>query len=29
VVEVLDIAGIVGKTPNLVLKENGEPEGTV
>ena len=29
VVEVLDIAGIVGKTPNLVLKENGETEGAV
>lgn len=27
VVEVLDIAGVIGKTPNLVLKENGETEG--
>ena len=26
VVEVLDIAGVVGKIPNLVLKENGETE---
>lgn len=29
VVEVLDIAGVVGKTPNLVVKGNGESEPSV
>ncbi len=26
VVEVLDIAGVVGRTPNLVVRTNGDPE---